>query len=324
MEHRVLYLSRVEVESLAIPMATVIERTEWALREKGTGNSIMPAKHWIAPDGERFFSAMTGALPGIGGVTCKWQSGSRGNSKLGLPYITGLLILNDLDSGLPKAIMDSTWITAQRTAAATAVTARYLARHDTAIVGVIGCGVQGRANVEALRVVFPELREVHAFDIDPERLDAYANEVAARHGILVRQCETVHDTVSRADVVVTCGPIVSKGDRIIERSWLSPGGLLVTLDYDCYLNPSTIGEFDRIFTDDLDQMCHLRAYGFFTAVPDNAVELGSVIAGRMRGRSRPEETILSLNMGIAIEDAALADVVEQRAREQGTGTWLPL
>lgn len=323
-KHRLLYLDRSDIEGLAISMAQVIECTEFALSEKGKGNAIMPAKHWIAPDERRFFSAMSGALTSLNRASCKWQSGSPDNQQHGLPYITGLLILNELATGLPIAVMDSTWITAQRTAAATAVTARHLAKAKPDVLAIIGCGIQGRANVRALRVVFPELAQVQAFDIDPLKLDCYADEISAQHAIAVHKCRTVHDTVQNADIVVTCGPITQHGDHILERHWLAPGALVVTIDYDCYLNTSVINEFDRLFTDDLEQMHHLKAFGFFRAVPDDVTEVGAVVCGRTAGRLFSSQVILSMNMGIAVEDTALAHLIYEQAERQQVGRTLTL
>jgi hypothetical protein len=116
-EPDLLYLSRADVETLALPLVEVIEAVELGLEEKALGRTIMPPKHWLAPDEHRFFSAMTSAVPAVAAAACKWPSGSDRNAPRGLPYITGLLLLNDLESGLPVAVMDSTWITAQRTAA---------------------------------------------------------------------------------------------------------------------------------------------------------------------------------------------------------------
>jgi len=98
----------------------------------------------------------------------KWVSGFPENHKRGLPYITGLLVLNDPDTGLPVAVMDCAWITAMRTAAATAVAARRLARPESSVLGILGCGVQGKANTEALNVLFP-LKQVMAYDVRRRR-----------------------------------------------------------------------------------------------------------------------------------------------------------
>ena len=93
--------------------------------------------------------------------------GLSGNQAKGLPYITGLLILNDPETGVPLAIMDCTWITAKRTGAATAVAAKYLARPESKTVGIVACGVQGRSNLEALACLF-KINKVKAYDLYPE------------------------------------------------------------------------------------------------------------------------------------------------------------
>jgi ornithine cyclodeaminase/alanine dehydrogenase-like protein (mu-crystallin family) len=102
-----------------------MQAVEHAFREKAAGRTIMPLKHWLAPSSRRFFSAMTSVLPASAAAGCKWQSGSLDNAANGRPYITGQYILTALDTGMPLAIMDSTWITEVRTAAASAVVARH-------------------------------------------------------------------------------------------------------------------------------------------------------------------------------------------------------
>src|SRR5260370_7890576 len=109
----------------------------------------------------------------------KWVGGYRENSKRGLPYVTGLLILNDPETGVPIALMDCTWITAQRTGAATAVAARYLAGSESSSVGILGCGVQGRSNLEALKVLFP-FQTLYAYHKPPHRTVPYPHELT-RH-----------------------------------------------------------------------------------------------------------------------------------------------
>ena len=97
----------------------------------------------------------------------KWVSGYPGNQAKGLPYISGLLILNDPETGVPLSIMDCTWITGKRKGAATAVAAKYLARPDSHTVGIVACGVQGRSNLEALACLF-KIGKVRAYDLYPE------------------------------------------------------------------------------------------------------------------------------------------------------------
>lgn len=323
-DHRILYLSRKDVEELGLSTAEIIDAVEEAFREKGSGRTIMPAKHWLAPNPRRFYSAMTSLVQSAAAAACKWQSGSADNATLGLPYITGLLILNDTGTGLPIAVMDSTWITAMRTAAATAVTARYLAVPNANTIAMIGCGVQGRTNVEALRIVFPGLRRVQAYDIDPEALRRYVNEVGQRHSIEVRPCASPREAIRGAHIVVTGGPIEPTAQRTIDADWLEPGMLGVALDYDCYWRPAALKAAHKFFTDDIPQMEHLKEYGYFLNIPPITGEIGDVVAGRRKGRDRSDEIIVAMNMGISVEDVTTARRVYDLAVARGRGTRLPL
>lgn len=305
-------------------MASVIEAVEEALREKGLGRTIMPPKHWLAPTEHRFYSAMTSLVPSARAAACKWQSGSSENAALGLPYLTGLLILNDTQTGLPVAIMESTWITAMRTAAATAVTARYLGSGDIEVFAMLGCGVQGRRHVEALRLVFPTLRRVQAYDIDPRALRRYVEEMTERHGIDVSACGTARQALRGAQLVVTGGPIEPTLPRTIDADWLEPGMLGVSLDYDCYWHPAALKAADKFLTDDIRQLEHLREYGYFLDVPVITGEIGDVVAGKKPGREHISEIIVAMNVGISVEDVSTARRVYDLAVARGSGTLLPL
>ncbi|MEJ2097982.1 MAG: ornithine cyclodeaminase family protein, partial [Deltaproteobacteria bacterium] len=154
--NRLLYLSRHDVADAGVTMEEIIDALEIAFREKGKGRTEMPPKPGIHPGGgDNFIHAMPAYIPAMKSAGIKWVSGFPGNVERGAPYINGLLILNDVETGLPLSIMDCVWITAKRTGAATALSARYLARPDASVAGVLGCGVQGRTNVEALNVLFP-------------------------------------------------------------------------------------------------------------------------------------------------------------------------
>jgi ornithine cyclodeaminase/alanine dehydrogenase len=323
-EHEIRYLSRREVEDLGLGMAAVIEAVEEAFREKGLGRTIMPAKHWLAPSDRRFYSAMTSFVPGARAAACKWQSGSSDNPARGLPYLTGLLILNDAETGLPIGVMDSTWITAVRTAAATAVTARYLARPDLDRFAMLGCGVQGRRHVEALRVVYPALRRVQAYDVDADALGRYVREIGDRHGLTVKECASAREAVRGAPLVVTGGPIEPTLPRTIDADWLEPGMLGVSLDYDCYWRPAALHAAHKLFTDDLAQLEHQREFGYFRDTPPISGEIADVVAGKHPGRERPDEMIVAMNLGISIEDVTTARRVYDLAVARGRGTVLSL
>src|SRR3972149_1097503 len=178
---RFLYLSRSDVESLAVPMADIIAALEEMFREKGEGRVEMPPKPGIHTRPDAFIHAMPAYIPSLGASGVKWVAGYPDNQKKGLPYITGLLILNDPETGVPMAVMDCTWITAMRTGAATAVAAKYLARKDSSTVGIVACGVQGRSNLEALACLF-KIKQVKAYDLHPEVAARYAKEMSAQLG----------------------------------------------------------------------------------------------------------------------------------------------
>ena len=176
-------------------MAEIIGAVEFALTEKAFKRTHMPAKHWMEPHPSRWFGAMSSIVPAVKSAAVKWQTGSSENAARGFPYITGLLILNDIETGLPDAVMDSTWLTAMRTAAETAVAAKALAVKGTKTIGVIGCGVQGRTNVEALLLTFPGISAVYAFDIDPVSVSNYAREMQERYDLRVVTCKTPREAV---------------------------------------------------------------------------------------------------------------------------------
>jgi ornithine cyclodeaminase/alanine dehydrogenase-like protein (mu-crystallin family) len=321
---RLLYLSRADVERVNLPMAEIIVAVELALSEKAQARTHNPPKHWIVTSEQRFFSAMSSAVPTVSAAGCKWQSGSSLNAALGLPYITGQLILNDQETGLPLAIMDSTWLTAQRTAAATAAAARVLAGNDCRTLATLGCGVQGRTNLEALRIVLPQLDTVQAYDIRKEALDRYAAEMKAKHEVHVIRSSGPRAAIEGADIIVTSGPIEPNARRTIEAGWAKPGALAVTLDYDCYWKPAALHAADAVFTDDITQIEHLRKYGYFLDIPPLIGEIGEVIAGIKPGRRRPNETIVALNLGVSVADITTARRIFEAAKNQGRGAWLPL
>jgi len=155
-----IYLSQEEILDLDIPMSKIIELVEQGLYEHGHKRVENPPKPGIHSKSDAFIHAMPAYYRelGIGGL--KWVSGYPTNRKLGLPQIAGLMLVNDMETGMPLAVMDCRWITAVRTAAVSAITAKYCAKQDTESLGVVGCGVQGRMNIVALKEVIPELHDV--------------------------------------------------------------------------------------------------------------------------------------------------------------------
>jgi len=225
------------VEALCQTIAEIIEALQSVFKEKGEGRTEMPPKPGIHPGpADSFIHAMPAYIPALKSAGVKWVSGFPDNRKKGLPYITGLLIFNDADTGMPLAVMDCVWITAMRTGAATALSAKYLARPDASVVGVLGCGVQGRTNVEALNVLFP-LQRVMAFDTDKEMVQNYAKEIGQRFDLEVVPVDTPREAVTGCDMVVTAGPILKKPHATIQPGWMDEGAFASLVDFDSYWHP---------------------------------------------------------------------------------------
>jgi ornithine cyclodeaminase/alanine dehydrogenase-like protein (mu-crystallin family) len=320
---RVLYLSRTDVETVGVTMAEIIDALEVAFYEHGLGHVEMPPKPGVHSRPEAFIHAMPAYIPALHAIGVKWLSAYPANQERGLPYITGLLVINDDETGLPLAVMDCTWITGMRTGAATALAAKYLARPDSAIVGILGCGVQGRTNLEALRTLFPITRVV-AYDGKPENAARYAQEVRARFGLDVTVAGEPRQAVSECDMVVTAGFIQKVPHATIKPGWLDAGAFASLVDYDSYWAGAAMKEADKFCTDDLPQLEYYRSIGYFQDIPPVYATLGDLVTGRKPGRQSPTERTMTCNLGLALDDIATAPIIYRRAVERGVGTWLPL
>jgi ornithine cyclodeaminase/alanine dehydrogenase-like protein (mu-crystallin family) len=318
-----LYLSRADVERVELDLATIISLLEIAFREKGEGRVEMPPKPGIHPRPDAFIHAMPAHIPALRSAGVKWVSGFPANMQRGLPYITGLLILNDDDTGLPVAVMDCTWLTAYRTAAATALSAKYLARPESSTVGILGCGVQGRTNLLALATLF-RVTKAYAFDLVPEVLALYVKDLSAALGIEVVPVRTAREAVVASDLVVTAGPILKHPAPTIDRDWLPEGAFASAVDYDSYWKPEALDQIDKLATDDHPQFQYYREMGYFQRTPAPYASLDEIIVGRQPGRQRPDERTMAINLGLALDDMAVAPEIYRRAKERGLGTRLAL
>ena len=322
--NQLLYLSQDDVTAVGITMVEIIETLEVAFREKGEGRTEMPPKPGIHPGGgDNFIHAMPAYIPALKSAGVKWVSGFPENYKLGLPYITGLLILNDPETGLPVSVMDCVWITAMRTGASSALSARYLARAESSVVGVLGCGVQGRTNVEALNVLFP-LKQVMAYDVDSEAVGRYVDEIGSRFNLEVIPVATPRQAVTGCDIVVTAGPILKKPHATIEAGWLDEGAFASLVDFDSYWHADAMQETTKFCTDDSQQLRHYQHAGYFHEIPPLYADLGELVAGQKPGRETPLERTMTANLGLAIDDMAVAPIIFRKAVKKGLGTWLPL
>ena len=321
---RLLYLSQADVAQAGPSMAEIINSLEITFRAKGEGRTEMPPKPSIHPGGgDNFMNAMLAYIPDLKSAGVKWVGGFPENFKRGLPYISGLLIFSDVETGLPLAVMDCIWITAKRTGAATALSARYLARPESSVMGMLGCGVQGHSNVEALNVLFP-LKKVKAYDVDPDALRHYAEEISNGFDLEVVPVKTPEEAVSGCDIVVTAGPIMKKPHATIQAGWLDKGAFASLIDYDSYWHPDAMHEAAKFCTDDTPQLRLYQQNGYLQNIPEIHADLGELVAGKKPGRETSEERTMTANLGNALDDMAVAPLIYTRAVEKDIGVWLDL
>jgi ornithine cyclodeaminase/alanine dehydrogenase len=318
-----LYLSRADVEGAGVDMTTVVRLVEEGFREKAAGRVEMPPKPGIHPGGDAFIHAMPALVPAMRSAGVKWVGGHPGNQARGLPYISGLIVLNDVDTCLPYAVMDCTWITGFRTGAATAVAAKYLARPESESVGLLACGFQGRTNLLALATLF-RVKRVYAFDIDTGVQRRFVAEMSAALGIDVIGVNEPRDAVVDADVVVTSGPILKKPAPAIPADWLRPGAFASAVDFDSYWRPDALAQFDKLATDDHAQFHYYRRAGYLQRTPEPYADLGEIVGGVKPGREHAGERTMAMNLGLALDDMAVAPEVYRRAVALGLGRRLPL
>jgi ornithine cyclodeaminase/alanine dehydrogenase-like protein (mu-crystallin family) len=322
-EQNVLYLSRADVEQVNLPMSQIIGLLEKAFLEKGNGRVEMPPKPGIHTMPDAFIHAMPAYIPSMKSAGIKWVSGYPENFKRGLPYITGLMILNDAETGIPYAVMDCSWITAMRTGAASALSAKYLARPESSAVGILACGVQGRTNLEALACLFP-VKQAFAYDILLDVQNKFVAEMKERFDFEIISVKEPKQAVVESDLVVSSGPILKHPTPTIEKDWLKPGAYGSAVDFDSYWTADALAQMDRISTDDHAQFQYYKSVGYFQQTPDPYADLGELVAGLKPGRQDDKERTLAINLGLAMDDMAVAPTIYQKAKEMGLGVKLPL
>lgn len=321
-----LYLTRADIEGLGIGAAEVVDALDAGLREKGRGEVVMPPKTSLHGPDRAFCQVLSAWLPRSGGLGVKWVTIFPANAAEGLPAVGGLVVLSDARTGRPQAILDGAVITAWRTGASVALAARYLARPDAECVGLLGCGVQGRASVEALATELRGLRTVRCHDAVRAAAAAFAAEAAARQpGVEVVVCDEPEGVTLSAGVVVTAITMADGVAPPLGPGRLEPGALAVALDYDAAWSPAAMAECGRFFCDDTAQVQATRLHGpRLQQIPERiAGDLGELAAGLVEGRRDASERLFCLNLGLAVEDVVTARLVVERAHERGVGTVLP-
>ena len=318
-----LVLARHDVREL-LGLDECINAVETAFRLHLEGRSLAPAVLGV-PAGEGSFHVKAAGLDlGRRYFAVKTNGNFPGNPrKHGLPAIQGTLVLCDAGDGTVLAVMDSMEVTTRRTAAATAVAAKRLARADSATATICGCGTQGREQLRALARVLP-LRRAYAFDTDEAAVRSFVASGSAELDLEILPAWDLADAVGKSDVCVTCtpsrAPLLFRGD-------VRPGTFVAAVGADNAdkqeLDPLLMAAA-VVVVDVLDQCAsigdlhHALEAGAMTR-EDVHAELASVITGRRPGRRSEAEITIFDSTGTALEDVAAAAMAYEKAVASGAG-----
>ncbi|HEU5238419.1 MAG TPA: ornithine cyclodeaminase family protein [Pyrinomonadaceae bacterium] len=248
--------------------------------------------------------------------------------RLGLPTIQGVIVLSDAANGYPLAVMDSTEITSQRTAAATAVAAKYLARPGSKTLSICGCGNQGRVSLRALKSFFP-LEQVFAYDVDSTQSEKFANDLSAELGMSIKAVTQLDDAVPQSDICVTCTP---SRQFFLKPEHIAPGTFIAAVGADNEdkqeLDPTLLRQ-SKVVADILEQCATIgelhHALDQKLMMKEQVhAELGEVVAATKAGRTSSDEIIIFDSTGMALQDVVSAAFVYEKAKNTGAGTTIEL
>lgn len=318
-------LSRSDVERL-LTLDECFAAVENAFRERALGNAPAPGILGLhAPNGGFHIKAALLALDQPYFAAKVNANFPNNGSRYGLPTIQGVVALCDAANGMPLAVMDSMAITALRTAAATAVAAKYLARDKCDAALVCGCGAQARAQLRALLRVHRPSR-VYAYDQNIETANAFARLLHAETGLDIAVADDLPRAIAASDVVITC---TTAQRYFVAHEMVRPGTFIAAVGADNEnkqeLDPVLLAR-NKVVTDITEQCAaigdlhHAVAAGLMSA-SDVHAELGEIIAGRKPGRTSDNEITIFDSTGTALQDVAVAAEVYRRAMVQREGTF---
>ena len=327
---RVLLLTRKDVEAL-VDMREMINTIEQAFKEKGLGHVVMPPKTYVLiPEHDGDFRVMPAYMRRLGIAGVKIVNVHPQNPRrYRLPTVMAVIELLDPKTGAPLAIMDGTVLTAYRTGAAGGVAIKYLARPDSAVVAIIGAGVQARTQLMAAAVVLHQISEVRVYDIRREASMAFSEEMSSKLGLDIRVAGSAKDAVKDADIIITVTP---SRQPVIMDEWIRAGVHINAIGADApgkeELDPRILKRA-KIVVDDYEQAMHSGEINVpisrgILSKEDIYAELGEVVAGLKPGRTSPDEITVFDSTGLAIQDVAAAWLVYRKALERGVGTWVEL
>ena len=327
----VLFLSRSDVERL-LDLERLIDAVADAMKDLSAGRASMPPRTAATiASRDAFLGVMPAYLEGSSVLASKLVSVFPRNGAAGLPSHHAVVVVFDATTGVPEALMDGEHITAMRTAACSALSARLLAREDASRLAILATGVQGRSH----GVMLPMVRSFSSGTVagrDAGKAKRLADELTAATGVPFSGTSSFEEAAEGADVVCVA---TLAAEPVLRRAWLAPGAHVISVG----VNPAG-REIDEDTVRDALVVVESRESTLAPAPvgandvawpvrdgvldPADVVEIGELVAGTRAGRTSPEQLTLYKSAGVAVQDAAAAALVLAEARRQGAGTELAL
>ncbi len=321
-KHQTLLLTSRDIQKI-LNMRKAVPIVERAFRSYGLGRAQMPAKSYLFLrkfNGD--FRSMPAYLEDLNAVGIKWVNAHPGNHKFGLPPVMALMILGDVKTGYPLAVMDATYLTNLRTGAGGAVAAKHLARKNSKVAAFVGTGNQARTQLLGLLEVF-RIKTVKAFSNDSESRKSFL-EFCRKLKLKIEASRNIRECVQHSDIVVTTTP---SRKPIVKREWVSKGTHINAIGADApgkeELDPAVLNAA-KVVIDDWEQAIHSGevnvpiAKGSFKKSKIYA-SLGEIVARKRKGRTNFSEITVFDSTGLSIQDIATADYVLKMAKSKRLG-----
>ncbi len=310
-----LYLSRQTLESLDVSTAEVVARLEGLIRDQAEGKVMAAPKSAVTAADGRYLMATLAAAEDPPLMAVKSLVVNPKNPQHDLAAINASITLLNSQTGLTVAVMDGNWVTAIRTAAATAVAAKRLANANSSVVCFIGCGVQAHSHLRILADLFP-LEEIRAFGRGAKNQDSLCRSATAM-GLRALAGLNAGDAVAGADIVVSSIPVTARVAPFLDANWLKPGAFVSSTDLALPWMDDSMRAFDRIVIDDIKQE---------SAMPSPMVaadlvkgDITGLVSGRISGRAAEHERTAFVFRAVVLGDLALAGLAYEKALAAGKG-----
>lgn len=327
-----IFLNEADVRATDINMSQTIQIVERVLALHDAGKVNLPSK--VILDLGEHERGRINAMPAYVGEEfeicgIKWIAGFPQNpKKYGIPRAHAIIILNDSETGVPLAIMEGTYVSAMRTGAVSGVGAKYLANPDSEVAGIIGCGVQARTQIMALKFVLPALTYLKCYDIIPDNSQNFAQWVSEELALQAEVVPSPQQAVQEADVIVT---VTVADEPIVKASWLKKGCFFSHIGSYQEEEEEVIYTADKVVVDLWHEVLHretpllARLYRAGKITEERIyANIGEIIRGNKSGRTSKDERIFYSPLGLGSEDVGVASYIYQQAKQKDLGVRLSI